>query len=66
MLTAYTMASFAGIVMSGILFKTFGIGRYLIGISAIFAGMALACAITEDFNAAIVLRAIQGFCSRRL
>ena len=29
MLTVYTMASFAGIVMSGPLFKTFGIGRYL-------------------------------------
>lgn len=61
MLTAYSMASFAGIVISGVLFKTFGIGRYLVGISLVFAGMALACAITDDLTVAIELRAIQGF-----
>jgi DHA2 family multidrug resistance protein len=60
-LTAYTMSSFAGIVMSGPLFKAFGIGRYLIGISIVFAAMALACAMTDDLATAIVLRAVQGF-----
>jgi MFS transporter, DHA2 family, multidrug resistance protein len=60
-LTAYTMSSFAGIVTSGPLFKAFGIGRYLIGISVVFAAMALACAMTDDLATAIVLRAIQGF-----
>src|SRR5262249_42411929 len=59
-LTVYTMASFAGIVVSGSLVKTFSIGRYLIGISVVFAAMALACAITDDLPTAIVLRAIQG------
>ncbi len=61
MLTAYTMSSFAGIVMSGVLFKTFSIGRYLIGISVVFASAALACAITDNLAIAIALRAIQGF-----
>ncbi len=61
MLTAYTMASFAGIVMSGVLFRTFSIGRYLVGISVVFASAALACAITDNLTTAIALRAIQGF-----
>ena len=46
MLTVYTMSSFAGIVMSGPLFRAFSIGRYLIGISVVFAATALACATT--------------------
>lgn len=61
MLTVYTMAQFAGIVISGPLFRALSIGRYLIGIAVVFTATALACAFTDDLATAIVLRVIQGF-----
>ena len=60
-LTVYTMASFAGIVTSGLLIKTLSIGRYLVVSAAVFAVTALACATAPDLRVMIALRTIQGF-----
>ena len=60
-LTVYTMASFAGIVTSGLLIKTLGLGRYLVVSASTFAITALACATAPDLGVMIALRAIQGF-----
>jgi DHA2 family multidrug resistance protein len=60
-LTAYTMASFAGIVASGPLIKFLGIGRYLVFSATTFAITALTCATAPDIRVMITLRTIQGF-----
>ncbi|MGO4287323.1 MFS transporter [Bosea sp. TAB14] len=58
--TVYTMTSFAGIIMSGTLIKTFGLGRYMASNAIIFALTALACAMTPTLPYVIGLRAVQG------
>jgi MFS transporter, DHA2 family, multidrug resistance protein len=60
-LTAYTMASFAGIVTSGVLIRFLSIGRYLTVSAIAFAVTALACATAPDLLVMIVLRTLQGF-----
>jgi DHA2 family multidrug resistance protein len=59
-LTVYTMTSFAGIVMSGTLIRSLGLGRYLVLSSVVFALCAAACAAVSDLNVTIALRAVQG------
>ncbi|WP_026186819.1 MFS transporter [Ensifer sp. BR816] len=60
-LTAYTMASCAGLVTSGILIGTLSIGRYLVASSVLFAAAAFCCATTTDLSAMIAFRSVQGF-----
>ena len=60
-LTAYTMASLVGIVTSGLLIKTLGIGRYLVISAVVFATTALACATAPELGMMIALRTMQGF-----
>jgi DHA2 family multidrug resistance protein len=60
-LTVYTMASFVGIVTSGLLVRTLGIGRYLVVSALVFAVTALASATAPDLGMMIALRGIQGF-----
>lgn len=60
-LTAYTMASFGGIITSGLFIRTLGIGPYLTVNALIFAVTAFACATAPELDVMIALRAIQGF-----
>lgn len=60
-LTAYIMASLVGIVTSGLLIKTLGIGRYLVISAVVFATTALACATAPELGMMIALRTMQGF-----
>ena len=62
-LTAYTMASFAGIVTSTSLIRALGLGRYLVSSSVLFAITASWCAMAPDLGVTIAVRAIQGFAS---
>ena len=58
--TVYTMASFAGIVVSGPLIKTFGLKRYLTANALVFSLAALACLLIAELDAIIAFRLIQG------
>jgi MFS transporter, DHA2 family, multidrug resistance protein len=58
--TVYTMASFAGIIASGPLIKTFGLRRYLIANALLFSLAALACLLIAKLDAIIAFRFIQG------
>lgn len=58
--TVYTMASFAGIIASGPLIKTFGLKRYLTVNAAVFSLAALASMLIAQLNAIIAFRFIQG------
>jgi DHA2 family multidrug resistance protein len=58
--TVYTMASFAGIIASGPLIKTFGLKRYFTANAVVFSLAALACMLIDQLNAIIVFRFIQG------
>ncbi|PSH64792.1 MFS transporter [Phyllobacterium brassicacearum] len=60
-LTVYTMASFVGIVTSGLFIRTLGIGRYLALSATVYAITALACATAPALAVMIALRTIQGF-----
>lgn len=58
--TAYTMASFAGIVCSGPLSRTFGLGPYVFGNAIVFCVTAILCAASPPLDSFIVLRTVQG------
>ncbi len=58
--TAYTMTSFAGIVASGPLVRTFGLRRFLIANAGIFALTALLAGWSSSLSVIVVLRAVQG------
>lgn len=58
--TVYTMATFTGIVVSGVLIRTFGLGRYIATNAAVFAIMAAGSAGAPPLPLAIGIRAIQG------
>ncbi|MEY9101763.1 DHA2 family multidrug resistance protein [Sinorhizobium fredii] len=60
-LTAYTMGSCVGVVISGLLIGALSIGRYLVASSVLFAAAAIACAITADLGTMIAFRSVQGF-----
>jgi DHA2 family multidrug resistance protein len=60
-LTVYTMASLAGIVISGLLIRSLGVRRYLILSAITFALAALGCSAPIGLGPMIALRAIQGF-----
>jgi DHA2 family multidrug resistance protein len=60
-LTVYTMSTLAGVLTAGVLIKTFGVRRYLIGSATSFALIALICAFAPPLDAVIALRAVQGF-----
>ena len=60
-LTVYTMSTLAGVLTAGVLIKTFGVRRYLVGSATTFALIALVCAFAPPLDAMIALRAIQGF-----
>ena len=55
------MASLVGIVTSGLLIKTLGIGRYLVISAVVFATTALACATGPELGMMIAQRTMQGF-----
>jgi DHA2 family multidrug resistance protein len=58
--TVYTMTTFAGIVASGVLIRTFGLSRYILANAVVFAAIALACAAAPPLPLLIALRAVQG------
>lgn len=58
--TVYTMTTFVGIVASGVLIRTFGLGRYIFCNAALFAILALVCAAAPPLPVLIGLRALQG------
>jgi len=58
--TVYTMASFAGIVLSPILVRTFGLRRYFAAASAVFAATAWMAFVATSLPAMLIARAIQG------
>src|SRR5688572_15011922 len=55
-LTVYTMSTLAGVLTAGVLIKTFGVRRYLIGSATSFALIALICAFAPPLDAVIALR----------
>lgn len=59
--TLYTMASFAGIVLSGLLLRAFGLANYLCVTSALFAIASAFGGMTSSLGTLMVLRGIQGF-----
>lgn len=58
--TAYVAGNFAGIIVSGALATTFGLRRYFVGSTFVFAGCALGCALAPSLLSFISMRAIQG------
>jgi len=59
--TVYTMASFAGIVVSGPMIKAIGMGRYMVANSLIVAVTALVCSHVMPLPWILALRTLQGF-----
>jgi DHA2 family multidrug resistance protein len=60
-LTVYTMASFVGVIVSGVLIRTLGIGRYVSANAVVFAATALGSAAAPALDFMVALRALQGF-----
>lgn len=60
-LTIYTMASFVGIVTSGVLIRALSVGWYLFISSVLFTASALTCAAASDLALIIPIRIVQGF-----
>lgn len=59
--TAYTMASFAGIIVSPVLLRTLGLRRYFTGSAVLFALLAWAGAFAESLPSLLLARTLQGF-----
>lgn len=59
-LTVYTMGSFAGIVMSGLMLRALGLANFLWISAAVFAIVSACSGLTRSLQTLLALRAIQG------